>query len=128
MKRRWQLMWRGLTLVEVVCALVLLSVTATSLLTAQARSLHQLRTVSDQHHAAILAHELITQWRLDRAQLTKDDQGRFEEAPEWSWRRVVTPRDDTELMELHLIIERRPPNESRRVIAEYAWLEAGDDS
>lgn len=118
----------ALTLVEVVCALSLLAVTATLLLTAQARSLDQLRHVEKRRQAAELASQLVDRWRLENTLVTVEDEGWLGDGSEWSWKRTVRQRSDTDLWEVHLIIERRQLDRSKCIVAEYVWLEYAHDT
>lgn len=117
----------ALTLVEVVCALVLLSVTVTALLAAQARSLEQLRASERQARAAQMAQELIDQWRLEHLNVAVDGEGWFENAPEWSWLRRVRQLDDVDLLEIRLTILWRTTDGVQDEIANYIWLDTTDE-
>ncbi|MEK6674127.1 MAG: hypothetical protein AABZ47_00565 [Planctomycetota bacterium] len=116
----------ALTLIEVVAALVLVATTATLVLTAQSRSLHQLRHLQESETAHRLAGELIAKWKLQRPQQSPMLEGRFEEATHWHWRRSVRPHDfrSGSLQEVTLTVQRSEPKESSpATIGTWIWLE-----
>lgn len=122
---------RGLSLIEVVAALVLLAGCAVTLLTAQGRSLDQLRAVRTQETAADLARELITSWKLDpTADLPLE--GYFESTPGWRWERQecwYATGSQGNLQEVALTIY-RPQSKGmgeEEALASYSWIERETD-
>ncbi len=119
---------RSMILIEVVAALALLGTTIVAILVVRSQSLVQLQTAGDRLQAAHLARELITDWRLRQANVTRDDHGEFESepgpGPGCSWRRRVSSvvvADKTEMKLVTLDIVRR--GGSNEVVASYSWLE-----
>ena len=116
----------ALTLIEVVAALVLVAATATLVLPAQSRSLHQLRHLQESETAHRLAGELIAHWKLQRPENSSVLEGRFEDATNWHWRRNVRPHDfrNAGLQEVTLTVHLSEPKESApATIGTWTWLE-----
>ncbi len=80
---------RGLTLIEVVAAIVILGSSVTAMLMARANNLGQLSDARRQMTARAIAQELIAEWRLAKVDLTAPASGSVEGEPGWSWRRSV---------------------------------------
>ncbi len=116
---------RGLSLIEVVAALVLLSGCAVMLLTAQGRSLDQLRAVRTQETAAGLARELIASWKLDPT-VELPLEGYFESTPGWRWERQVrwySTGAHGSLQEITLTVYRTKLDREEEAVARYTWIE-----
>lgn len=118
---------RGLTLIEVVAALVLTATTVTALLMAQTRSLTQLHIIRQQKIAADLAHELIRQWQLQPDELSRSADGSFDVRPGWTWERRATPSPLAgALNEVTLTIYGPTDDVLRTLLVTYTWLEKPD--
>jgi Tfp pilus assembly protein PilV len=120
---------KGLTLIEVVASLVLIALTATSLLAAYGRSLEQLRATREQETADGLARELLAHWSVEPIPLDEESKGTFENEPGWQWSRN-TQRQwgivSLEVYELTLTIERRGDDGHWRRVATHSWLQEAD--
>jgi Tfp pilus assembly protein PilV len=118
---------RGLTLIEVVAALVLMAGVVSALLLAQGRLLGKLRGIEEQELASHLAREIIAQWKLERPTAT---QGEVEEYPGWRWIRqestTLLVRDPL-VREVTLQIVHRTADGAERTVASYQWLEKKDE-
>lgn len=112
----------ALTLIEVVAALALLAGVATLLLTAQGRSLEQLRATGRQERAAALADALLARWRLEPGGAAVPLEGAFDEWPGWHWRRRVAPCTIAELDEVSLTIYLRDGATEQDLLS-YTWFE-----
>jgi prepilin-type N-terminal cleavage/methylation domain-containing protein len=121
---------RGLSLVEVLVSLVLLATTASLLLTAQAASLRQARQVELQEQAATLAGELIHTWQLEDTPPV-EQQGWFDDAGRWQWRRAVSPWQTdapSDLLSVKLTIRHFDAAGQIVLTRTWTWLEASDES
>jgi len=78
-----------MTLVEVLCGLALLAVTAVALLQIQSASMRQIQRAQARAQAAVLLEDLLWQWQLERTPVTLPATGRLD--PRWTWRRTVQP-------------------------------------
>lgn len=117
---------RGLSLIEVVAALVLLAGCAVTLLTAQGRSLDQLRAVRTQETAAGFARELIASWNLEDATTKLASEGYFKAAPGWRWERQVcwySKGAHGSLQEITLTVYHTKLDREEEVVARYTWIE-----
>ena len=69
---------RALTLIEVLAALALMGGTASAMVVACTRALHQIHETRLRRQAFERAHEQIIQWTLDNEPLDHNAEGRFE--------------------------------------------------
>jgi len=79
---------RGLTLIEVLAAVLLIGTSVTTMLVTQGRAVDQIRGSSRQLMAAEIARELIAGWRLTEADLTTAASGTVAARTGWTWRRT----------------------------------------
>ena len=122
--------YRALTLIEVVASLVLLAATATLLLTAQGRSLDQLRSIREQEIAAVLTHELIATWKLNPPGKHSATEGRWQSHAAWRWRRQLAPYPLTirsVLQEVTLTLYRTDQEGNDVPVSTHTWLERPDE-
>jgi Tfp pilus assembly protein PilV len=116
----------GLTLVEVLAALVLLAGTVTAMLLTQAEALRQESATANQHTAAGVAEALIQSWRLGGNDVTVPAEGMFQSHAGWAWKRTVGPfagKGAVELLRIRLTIVRHDDASPAQTVAEYEWLE-----
>ena len=96
---------RGMTLIEVLAALVILGTAATSILVAQARAIEQAKVAALEVEAAAMANELIANWRLNEEKMADSASGRIDGQGEWSWRRTSERKElgaERSVMEVRL--------------------------
>ncbi len=118
----------GVTLVEVLAALVLLAGCVTVLLLAQARAWQQQAANAEQRQAAALAEPLILEWRRSGQDIGWSGEADFEDRPGWSWQCTaepihVTEEEDSAMTRVQLTITVQDPGADRRAVATYTWLE-----
>lgn len=122
---------RGLTLIEVVAALVILAVTTTALTVAHARSLEQLRVLRHQETAAMLAEEWLAARALEDLPAVESSSGTFEHQPGWRWALAGGPwlPDDggPALVQRSLEIYRARSEAGEELVRRYTWLERPPD-
>lgn len=121
---------RGLTLIEVVASLVLISLAASTALTVFSRSLTQSRGAQRLVQASALARELIAGWRLDPPEDAGPLEGSWPDAPAWSYRRTdvrIGGSDARPIRQCTLAVYHLDETGARRAIATYTWLERSDD-
>lgn len=113
----------GLTLVEVLAALVLVASVISGVVVTQSRSLAQLRATRDLATASQLARELVTEWQLN-APLARS--GEFAGKTGWSWTRSELPEDPLELpdvLRVQLNVFKVNLTGDRVEIVTLTWLE-----
>lgn len=113
---------RGLTLIEVVAALVLLAGVVSSLLLAQGRLLGQWRGLAEQEQASQLARELLAEWKLTPPTTAEEE---FEGHSGWRWTRRESATvlvGDPAVREVILEIHHRSADGAERTVATYRWL------
>ncbi len=127
---------RALTLIEVLAALALMGGTASAMVVAYTRALHQIHETHLRRQAFERAHEQIVQWRLDNEPLDHNAEGRFENTTseglpdttiqgQWIWTRTVrpvrvTPTTDMHGITLTVLLERE--DQPRTRLAQVVWL------
>ena len=117
---------QGMTLVEVLAALTILSTLMVTFLVSQSQSLAQQRAANHRRDAAATAEELLAEWRLEELPLTQPARGGFEEMTEWSWRRDVERVrvvGDVEMFRVTLTVERITHDHRSEVVLNVSWLE-----
>lgn len=82
-----------MTLVEVVAALALLVIAASSLLLAHARATRQIAWSAERVRVSDALNELVIGWRLRHEDWSRPAEGVFEELPAWRWTRSAVPYD-----------------------------------
>ncbi len=121
----------GITLIEVVAALVIVGGSATAMLLAQARNLEKLTGSRVDLAARDIASELIGTWRLQDADLKTPSEGRVGTEFQWRWKRSAQVRPVTDAWsatEITLELTLLPLEGSMRTRRwEYTWL-VNDDS
>ncbi len=121
---------RGLTLIEVVASLVLISLAASTALTAYSRSLSQWHSTKELAQASALAEELIAGWRLDPPEDAGVLVGAWPDAPAWSYRRTevrIGGSDAHPIRQWTLAVYHADETGARQAITTYTWLERSDD-
>ena len=116
---------RGLSLVEVVAAIVLLAGTVTPLILSQSKASQQYATARNLTSASSLAQELTYRWRLEEINTSTPAQGVFEDTPNWSWQRtssVYSNVGSITVLEVTLEIKLLSERDSQTVVS-YSWLE-----
>ena len=127
---------RALTLIEDLAALALMGGTASAMIVAYTRALHQIHETRLRRQAFERAHEQIVQWTLDKEPLEYNADGRFEDTTnqgsrdstiqgQWFWTRTVrrvrvTPATDMHEITLTLRLERE--GQPRTRLAQVVWL------
>lgn len=99
---------RGLTLIEVLVALVIIGGSVTTLLVAQSNCLGGLKGTQLELTAQHLAKELIANWAVDKEDLRSDASGGISDRRGWTWHRAarrVKLTDDAVATEVTLHIE-----------------------
>jgi prepilin-type N-terminal cleavage/methylation domain-containing protein len=97
----------GLTLVEVMAALIILGGAVTIMLVAQARSVNQFHAAQRSLSAGRIAGELLANWKLTGEDLTKAASGIVQNEPDWRWERYARPLmrfDDLDVTEVQLTL------------------------
>ncbi|MCO6437966.1 MAG: hypothetical protein J5J06_12815 [Phycisphaerae bacterium] len=121
---------RGLSLVEVLAALVIMGGAVTSLLLVQARSVELVQDARLSLDAERLARELIAEWRLQKVELDTQDEGALENG--WRWERTQRRADISEhnvALEITLRMEHvTDMYRGERWIREFVWLIRHEDS
>jgi prepilin-type N-terminal cleavage/methylation domain-containing protein len=108
---------KGLTLIEVLIALVILSVGVSSLMLAMSRCLAVVRTARNRNVAHNLLRMVEMQYPIDKIAIEEGlESGGFEDMEGYSWQREVIMVDEEERRGLFLV--------TTRVI----WAERGRDS
>jgi len=88
----------GMTLIEVLLAIVILSIGVSALMLALGRCLSLVRTARNREVARALARRVQTENPIDRKEIEESSEsGSFDDAPEYEWIRTVEPVDE----ELH---------------------------
>jgi Tfp pilus assembly protein PilV len=112
--------------VEVVASLLIMGSAVTALLVGQSRSLQQIHEAERQLTAALVARELIANWRLEGVDLTAAASGEAPGQSNWRWTRSSARRameNELSLFEVTLVIEYRAEDvfvQTRKW--EYRWL------
>ena len=120
---------RGMMLIDVLAALVLLGGTVVTLLLAQSRAVQQLAWSRQHATASMLASELLTSWRLAETDVRAPDAGVFPDHPDWSWRRTAAQTivaETVEAIEIRLDVVQREGDGVTKTRATYRWLELPD--
>ncbi len=120
---------RGMMLIDVLAALVLLGGTVVTLLLAQSRAVQQLASSRRHATAATLASELLTSWRLAETDVRAPDTGVFPDHADWSWRRTATQTlvaETVETIEIRLDVVHREGDGVTETRTTYRWLELPD--
>lgn len=115
---------RGLTLVEVVAAALILATVATTALSVVSSSLTGLRAQSDQLIAQHHARNLMAEWRIQPKELAASGTGTCLGATEWHWTRSVAPYDaypDAQLRMVTLTLQRNGGTTNTEPPA-YSWM------
>ena len=94
---------RGLTLVEVVAAALILATVATTALSVLSASLTGLRANGDQLVAQHHARNLIADWRINPTELAVSGSGMCAGASDWNWTRNVAPYNAQADAHLHMV-------------------------
>ncbi len=127
---------RALTLIEVLAALALMGGTASAMVVAYTRALHQIHETRLRRQAFEQAHEQIVQWTLDNEPLDHNAEGQFENTANqgsrdstnsgtWFWTRTVrrvhvTLTTDMHEVTLTILLEREGQPRTRS--AQVVWL------
>lgn|GEM_PF-2748244 len=126
-----QFKWRhkrclGLTLIEVLAALVIIGSSVTAILVAQSNSLDALTSSRRDLIAQHLAKELIANWELEEEDLRIDASGRISNDSDWSWSRSargIRVADQIAATEIRLaLVCRREAEALRPWRREFIWL------
>ena len=80
---------RGMTLVEVLAATLIMGGAVTVALVAQANGLRQLRLADRTLVAQDIARELIAAWRIEEQDVSSPESGRVDGRDGWRWSRSV---------------------------------------
>lgn len=115
----------GLTLIEVMAAVVILGASVTTMLVAQANAADRLKTAQMDSTAARIAHELIMEWRLTEEDVTGTAHGSIADVNDWRWRRtsqVIDVADGVTAVHVTLVIE-RDEEAARPWSRTFDWLE-----
>ena len=80
---------RGISLIEVIAATVILGTAVTVLLAMQAASLERMHSIDNELLAVELAHELFADWRLNPTDRSGENGGDVKHHDGWSWRRQL---------------------------------------
>lgn len=97
--RRSAIFHRGMTLIEVVAALVLMATLLTTALAAYGRTIRQQKVVQNRTQALLLAEEKLASWIAvgplgqQLPEPLKQVSEAFEESPEWMWRLTRLDRE-----------------------------------
>lgn len=121
---------RGLTLIEVVASLVLISLAASTALSAYTRSLDQWRSTKDLAAANDYAQELMTQWRLERPEALGFLVGSKPEDTEWSYRRTSVRAggtDECPMLQHTLDVYHASKSIAPHDVATFTWVEPCHD-
>jgi Tfp pilus assembly protein PilV len=117
---------RGLSLVEVVAALLILGGAITVMLVAQSRALMALKSSHLELTALHLAKDLIATWDIEKPGAVRSASGTFPKEEGWSWRRSSRPLADEDMsgmveITLELCFSGIESQEKSRCM-EYVWL------
>jgi Tfp pilus assembly protein PilV len=82
-----------MTLVEVVAATLLVGTLVTASLTARARYVTAMKTAMWQITATEIARNMLTDWRLEEADMKVEGRGVVEGRPGWAWSRSAEIRE-----------------------------------
>ncbi len=105
---------RGLTLVEAVVGLGLLTAVLVSLLTANTRAKRQAHNAELRITACEIADELLIAWQLDRANFPRAGSGPIADHPGWTWRtQTVFNAEASELDGEVVALEILPPDRNQ---------------
>ena len=121
---------RGLTLIEVVASLVLISLAASTALTVFSRSLSQSRGAKRLVQANAMARELIVRWRVDPSRDSRIFEGSWPDSPDWSYRRTdvrIGGSDAHPIRHCTLAVYHLDETGARRAVTTYTWLERSDE-
>ena len=127
---------RALTLIEVLAALALMGGTASAMVVAYTRALHQIHETRLRRQAFKRAHEQIVQWTLDNEPLDHNAEGRFENTTNqdsadtthsgpWFWTRtvrLVRVTTTTDMHEITLAIRLEREGQPRTRLAQVVWF------
>ncbi|MBT8045879.1 MAG: prepilin-type N-terminal cleavage/methylation domain-containing protein [Pontiella sp.] len=98
---------RGLTLIEVLIALVILSVGVSSMMVAMSRCLAVVRTARNRNVAHALIHRVDIEFPIERVDMDEiSETGEFEDAPGYTWLRDIVMVDEEERPGLFLVTTR----------------------
>lgn len=126
---------RALTLIEVIAALAILGTTATAMLTAYGRALHQMALSQDRRTACELADALLLHGELRGERFDVAATGTFAEieglpaglrdVEHWQWARTVRrvrPTPTSEMNEVRLRVTRERDDGRVETLAVVHWL------
>lgn len=126
---------KALTLIEVIAALAILGTTATAMLTAYTRALHQMDLTRHRRVAGELADALLLHGEFHGERFDVESQGDFTEieglpadlrdVDRWRWTRTVRrvrPTPTAEMNEVHLQIMRERDDGRVETLADAYWL------
>lgn len=98
---------KGLTLIEVLIALVIISIGVSSLMTAMASCLGVVRTARNREAARGLIRRVAVENPIDRKTITETtESGGFEDVDEYDWSREILLVDEEERPGLFLVTTR----------------------
>jgi hypothetical protein len=117
---------RGLSLVEVVAALLILGGAITVMLVAQSRAFIGLKSSHLELTALHLAKDLIATWDIEKPDAVQSASGTFPKEEGWSWRRSSRPLADEDMsgmveITLELCFAGRESQKKPRC-RKYVWL------
>lgn len=111
---------RGLTMVEVLAALVILGSLLTAIVTAATRSSRQWARADRKLQAVVVADQLLEQWWADPKTMPRQDTGDITDDSSFRWRTQVIPNRELEKLDTEIIrlemFDQRPEAVSREPI------------
>lgn len=116
---------RGMTLVEVLAAALIMGGIVTTALVGQAKALRQITAAERTVQAANLARELLASWEIENRDLSSPYEGAFDTPKGWRWRRrdgSIRLAGGVEVREVTLDIEYQGSDTQVPWRREFRWL------